>query len=104
MPPIVKGLTPALRQARDVLVAGYLGFVGLGLVSDTQPRIFWTMLLPLLPVGVVLMGFHVWRNICPLAFFGQIGRRLNRGRQRRGAAPVRGRFFPAAVRGPAPLP
>src|SRR3990172_194310 len=85
MPPIVKGLTPALRQTRNVLVAGYLGFVGLGLVSDTQPRIFWTMLLPLLPVGVVLMGFHVWRNICPLAFLGQLGRRLNRGRQRRGA-------------------
>src|SRR3972149_10852342 len=104
MPPIVQGQSAALLRTRNVLVAGYPGFVGLGLVSDTQPRIFWTMLLPLLPVGVVLMGFHVWRNICPLAFLGQLGRRLNRGRQRRGAAPVRGRFFPAAVRGPAPLP
>ena len=95
MPPIVKGLTPALRQTRNVLVAGYLGFVGLGLVSDTQPRIFWTMLLPLLPVGVVLMGFHVWRNICPLAFLGQLGRRLNRGRQRRVPPWLESYFFPA---------
>ena len=93
MPPIVQGLSPALRRTRNVLVAGYLGLVGLGLVSDAQPRIFWTMLLPLLPVGIVLMGFHVWRNICPLAFFGQLGRRLNRGRQRRVPSWLESWFF-----------
>src|SRR3972149_6077584 len=95
MPPIVKGLTPALRQTRNVLVAGYLGVVGLRRGSDPQPRIFWTMLLPLVPVGIVLMGFHVWRNICPISFFGQIGLRLNRGRQRRGAPRPAGGGFPA---------
>jgi hypothetical protein len=95
MPPGVKGPTPALRWTRDVLVAGYLGFVVLGLLSDTQPRVFWTMLLPLLPVGIVLMGFHVWRSICPLAFFGQVGRRLNRGPQRRVPPWLERWFFPA---------
>jgi hypothetical protein len=92
--PIVPSLTPARRRTRNVLVAGYLGVVGLGLLSDAQPRIFWTMLLPLLPVGIVLMGFHAWRSICPLAYFAQLGRRLDRGPQRRVAPWLERWFFP----------
>jgi hypothetical protein len=83
-----------LRGTRDLLVAGYVAVVALGLVSASQPRIFWTMLLPLLPVGIVLMGFHVWRTICPLAFFGELGRRLNRGSQRSVPAWLERWFFP----------
>jgi hypothetical protein len=94
MPSSVKGLTPALRWTRTVLVAGYLGFAVLGLLSDAQPRVFWTMLLPLLPVGIVLMGFYTWRNICPLAFFGDLGRRLKEGRQRRVPPWLERWFFP----------
>jgi hypothetical protein len=77
-----------------VLVAGYLGFVGLGLVSDVQPRLFWTVLLPLVPAGVVLVGFHVWRRVCPLAWFGDLGRLVNRGRQRRVPPWLETWFFP----------
>ena len=95
MPPIVQGLSKAQRRTRSVLVAGYVGLVGLGLMSDAQPRVFWTMLLPLLPVGIVLMGFYTWRNVCPLAFFGELGRLLNRGRQRRVPAWLERWFFPA---------
>lgn len=87
-------LTPARRGVRNVLVVGYLGFVVLGLVSDVQPRVFWTMLLPLVPVGVVLMGYHAWRSICPLAWFGHLGRRLNRGPQRRVPPWLEQWFFP----------
>jgi hypothetical protein len=88
------GLTPGLRRLRDLLVAGYLGLVGFGLVSDVQPRVFWTVLLPIVPVAIVLTGFYVWRLICPLAFFGALGRRLNRGRQRRVPAWLERGFFP----------
>ena len=70
------------RRIRGVLVVGYAAFVVFGLTSDLQPRLFWTVLLPLLPISIVLMGFANWRNICPLAFFGEIGRTLNRGKQR----------------------
>src|SRR5512143_3827961 len=91
----IEGLTPARRRVRDVLVAGYVGVVLLGLVSDVQQRVFWTVLLPLLPVGIVLAGFHAWRSVCPLAFFGQIGRRLNRGPQRRVPPWLERWFFPA---------
>ncbi len=77
------GPTRAQLVVRAVLVAGYAGLVVLGFVSAVQPRIFWTMLLPLLPMSIVLMGYGRWRRICPLAFFGDIGRRFNRGKQRR---------------------
>jgi hypothetical protein len=89
-----RGLTPGQRRVRDVLVVGYVGFVALGFVSAVQPRLFWTVLLPLIPVAVVLMGFHVWRKICPLAFFGELGRRLNRGPQRKVPAWLERAFFP----------
>jgi CRP-like cAMP-binding protein len=77
------GPTRLQLGVRSALVAGYIGIVALGLTTDVQPRIFWTMLLPLLPISIVLMGFANWRQICPLALFGEIGRKLNRGTQRR---------------------
>jgi hypothetical protein len=71
------------RGLRFTLVAGYVGVVALGFTTEVQPRIFWTVVLPLLPLSIVLMGFANWRRVCPLAFFGEIGKRLNRGAQRR---------------------
>jgi len=71
------------RRIRGALVVGYGGAVALGLMTDVLPRAFWTMLLPLLPVSIVLMGFPNWRRVCPLAYFGEIGRAVNRGTQRR---------------------
>ncbi|MGH6690991.1 MAG: hypothetical protein ACREF4_09970, partial [Gammaproteobacteria bacterium] len=77
------GPTTWERQVRGALVVGYVAVIVLGLTTDVQPRVFWTMLLPLLPMSIVLMGFPRWRRICPLAFLGEIGRKLNRGTQRR---------------------
>ena len=83
MPGRVVWASRTQRRLRGVLVAGYIGFVALGLTTQVQPRIFWTLLLPLVPISIVLMGFSNWRRICPLAFFGELGRKLNRGTQRR---------------------
>jgi len=66
-----------------VLVGGYLAFVAAGFLVPWQPRIFWTVLLPLLVMLIVLAGFYPWRAICPLAAFGEIGRNLRRRSQRR---------------------
>ncbi|HET9331958.1 MAG TPA: cyclic nucleotide-binding domain-containing protein [Gemmatimonadota bacterium] len=77
------GSTPWQRGIRAALVVGYAGAIAVGLTTDSLPRYFWTMLLPLLPVSIVLMGFPNWRRVCPLAFFGEVGRSLNRGTQRR---------------------
>jgi len=40
------------------------------------------MLLPLLVLFIVLVGFHPWRSLCPLAALGDLGRRLG-GTERR---------------------
>jgi len=48
-----------------------------------QPRLFWTVLLPLLVLFIVLAGFYRWRAVCPLAALGELGRRLPRRFQRR---------------------
>jgi len=44
------------------------------------------MLLPLLVLFVVLVGFHPWRSICPLAALGELGRRSGIGSERRAPA------------------
>jgi CRP-like cAMP-binding protein/NAD-dependent dihydropyrimidine dehydrogenase PreA subunit len=67
---------PAWRCARPLLVAGYLAFVVASFASPLAPRVFWTMLLPLLVLFVVLAGFHPWRALCPLAAIGALGPRL----------------------------
>lgn len=68
---------------RGALVAAYVALAALGFTGAPLPLVFWTMLLPLLPMAIVLMGFPTWRRICPLAAFGDIGRQLNRGAQRK---------------------
>ena len=50
-------------------------------LSAMQPfagRIVWTMVVASLPLFIVLIGYHRWRRLCPLAFFAQIPVRLRR--------------------------
>ncbi len=39
-------------------------------------RIFWTMLLPFLPMFLMVLGHEAWRRVCPLSFFSQLPRML----------------------------
>src|ERR1051325_1728280 len=41
-------------------------------------RIVWTVVVAALPLFIVLVGYHRWRRICPLACFAQIPVRLRR--------------------------
>jgi hypothetical protein len=86
--------TPAQRAVRSALTLGYAGVVVAGFTQSWMPRLFWTVLLPILPLAIVLMGFPNWRRICPLAFVGELGRKLNRGTQRRVPAWLESGFFP----------
>lgn len=49
-------------------------------------RVVWTMLVASLPLFIVLVGYHRWRRICPLAFFAQLPARLGRGGRRKVSA------------------
>lgn len=57
-------------------VAAYLAVIVLCLATPWGPRVFWTMALPLLIMGIVVAGFHSWRRVCPLAFWGSLGLRF----------------------------
>ena len=45
-------------------------------------RIFWTMLIPVLPLFFMVAGHEAWRRICPLSFVSQIPRYFGLNRKR----------------------
>jgi hypothetical protein len=46
--------------------------------QDYAGGVVWTILVASLPIFIVLVGYHRWRRICPLAFFAQLPARLKR--------------------------
>lgn len=59
-----------------------------GQVSQDVPyqmsnRIFWTMIIPILPLFFMVAGHEAWRRICPLSFVSQIPRYLGWNRRQR---------------------
>jgi hypothetical protein len=53
-------------------------FAHLPVMQPFAGRIVWTVVVAALPLFIVLVGYHRWRRICPLAFFAQIPVRLRR--------------------------
>lgn len=51
-------------------------FVAIPIFSLMWPslagRVVWTVVVAALPLFIVLVGYHRWRDICPLAFFAQL--------------------------------
>lgn len=48
------------------------------MMESLSGRIVWTVVVAGIPLFIVLVGFHRWRRLCPLAFFAQIPVRLKR--------------------------
>jgi hypothetical protein len=46
--------------------------------QDYAGGVVWTVVVASLPVFIVLVGYHRWRRICPLAFFAQLAVYLKR--------------------------
>ena len=82
-------LTAALTAPDNLASPFHLGSAspvvqGVPLNSNPYPmgnRIFWTMILPLLPLALMLFGHETWRRVCPLSHVSQIPRRLGWQRQ-----------------------
>ncbi|HEX8653235.1 MAG TPA: cyclic nucleotide-binding domain-containing protein [Pyrinomonadaceae bacterium] len=53
-------------------------FAHLPFMQPYAGRVVWTMVVASLPLFIVLVGYHRWRRLCPLAFFAQIPVRLRR--------------------------
>ncbi len=56
-------------------------------------RLFWTILLPIIPLLIVLAGYHRWRRICPLAWFSNLATRLGRPGERRASASLQANYY-----------
>jgi hypothetical protein len=46
-------------------------------------RIFWTMLVPIVPLFLMVFGHEAWRRICPLSMASQLPKLLGLGRKRK---------------------
>jgi hypothetical protein len=53
-------------------------FAHLPVMQPFAGRVVWTIVVAALPLFIVLIGYHRWRRLCPLAFFAQIPVRLRR--------------------------
>jgi CRP-like cAMP-binding protein len=56
-------------------------------------RIFWTIVLPILPLLIVLAGYHRWRRICPLAWFAHLSAKLGRPGERRASPRLQSNYY-----------
>src|SRR6266403_928281 len=56
-------------------------------------RVVWTIVVAALPLFIVLVGYHRWRRICPLAFFAQLPGRLKRAGKHKVAPWLEARYY-----------
>ncbi len=76
-----------IRRLRWAALAVFAAVPFLGLLAQAYAgRIVWTIVIAALPLFIVLVGYHRWRRICPLAFVNQIPVMLRRPGARRASA------------------
>jgi hypothetical protein len=71
---------------RWVALAAFVAIPIFSLIAeDYAGSVVWTIVVASLPLFIVLVGYHRWRRLCPLAFFAQLSALLGRpGTQRAG--------------------
>lgn len=63
------------------------------LMQSLAGRVVWTMAVAAIPLFIVLVGYHRWRRICPLAFFAQIPVRLRRPGTKKASAWTESNYY-----------
>jgi polyferredoxin len=48
------------------------------IAEEYAGSVVWTIIVASLPIFIVLVGYHRWRRMCPLAFFAQLSALLKR--------------------------
>jgi len=72
----------------------FTGVVIFALVSQRWAgRLVWTVLIAGLPLFIVLVGYHRWRRICPLAFWAQLPARLRRPGHRHASRRLQASYY-----------
>ncbi|HWT01463.1 MAG TPA: cyclic nucleotide-binding domain-containing protein [Pyrinomonadaceae bacterium] len=67
-----------LKWAALVVFVAVPTFAHTKMMETLAGRIVWTVVVAAIPLFIVLVGYHRWRRLCPLAFFAQIPVRLKR--------------------------
>src|SRR5687768_7474674 len=67
-----------LTAARAVMILAFVAAIPVILGVPVGRRLFWTAAIAVLPLFWVVGGYHLWRRLCPLAFFAQIGKLVGR--------------------------
>jgi hypothetical protein len=75
------------------IVIPILGFTFQPVAGWSSGRIIWTCAVAVLPIFIVLVGYHRWRRICPLAFWNQIMVRVGRPGTRRAPDWLEKRYY-----------
>jgi hypothetical protein len=68
-------------------------FAHLPLMQPYAGRLVWTVVVAALPLFIVLIGYHRWRRLCPLAFFAQIPVRLRRPGVKKASAWLEANYY-----------
>jgi len=55
----------------------FVGLLILLFITPNATGYTWTVVIPLVPIFIVIIGYNRWRNVCPLAWFAK----LAQGRQ-----------------------
>lgn len=50
---------------------------------DNGTSIVWTLVIPIVPLFIILVGYNQWRDICPLAFFAKLTQDLHLFKKRK---------------------
>jgi hypothetical protein len=69
---------------RWIALAAFVAIPIFSLIAeDYAGGVVWTIVVACLPLFIVLVGYHRWRRMCPLAFFAQLSALLGRPGTRR---------------------
>ncbi|MBD0370453.1 MAG: cyclic nucleotide-binding domain-containing protein [Pyrinomonadaceae bacterium] len=68
-------------------------FAHLPVMQPFAGRVVWTVVVASLPLFIVLIGYHRWRRLCPLAFFAQIPVRLRRPGVKKASAWLEANYY-----------
>ena len=67
----------ALKSLSFISLLIFLSLVPILFISPKGTTVVWTLLIPLMPIGLLIVGFSRWRDICPLATLSKLTQNSN---------------------------
>jgi len=65
-----------MNTLRVITLSIFLALIPILLIFDFGTTLIWTILIPLMPIALLLIGFSRWRDICPLALISKISQHI----------------------------